>query len=239
MTSKTSLATGVPALTRGHFRSLELLENTPAARETLHRYERALGSPVYLRPTDKGLTVISLDVAPLAMVGVGPTKGSCSLTVMPPSEAEVSASVAGYRTKVAAMKRRSPEERYIIGRIRTALGAALQLDEGLLFLHQEWRFTSAGKLDLLALDQNTGQLVVIEAKQSEALALDLRTAQQGRTYVDLLTASWADYVVFFQRLASALSHIYQRTVPPSLDPSLAPRSEVWWPGGSRRTSPGG
>ena len=70
--------------------------------------------------------------------------------------------------QMATTKRRSPEERYVISRIRSAVGAGLQFDKGLLFVHQEWRFTNAGKLDVLALDQTTGQLVVIEVKQSYA-----------------------------------------------------------------------
>jgi hypothetical protein len=51
---------GAP-LRRGHWRALELLEDTRGVLDTLARFEHALGHPVYLRPTDRGLTVISLD----------------------------------------------------------------------------------------------------------------------------------------------------------------------------------
>ena len=227
-------AASASTLTRGHFRSLELLEDTLAARETLVRYERALGAPVYLRPTDKGLTVISLEPKPRAMVGVGPASGGCNLTALPPSEDRVASAVAGYRAKVAGMKRRSPEERYVIERFRRAVGSGLQLDRDLLFLHQEWRFRSAGKLDVLALDQTAGQLVVIEVKQSEALALDPATAAQGYAYVDRLTAAWDEHIAYIQRLACALAGIYELRSMPSITAKHPPRVEVWWPGGSRR-----
>jgi hypothetical protein len=237
----TSIAPASPTnplpLTRGHWRSLELLENTDAVLQTLRLYERVLGSPVYLRPTDKGLTVLSLDTTPLAMVGVGPSGGGCCVTTLPPSEAQVAAAVAAYRTKVAAMTRRSAEERYVVGRIRAALESRLQLGDGLRFLHQEWRFTTGGKLDLLAIDCSSGHLVVVEVKSTEGKALDAGTLGQAITYADLLTASWPEYAAYFRRLTIALARIYDPSAPGQvISDQTPPRCEVWWPGGRCRAS---
>jgi HNH endonuclease/RuvA, C-terminal domain len=46
-------SSATPLLRPGHWRSLELLENTQAALDTLARYEQALGHPVYLRLTPR------------------------------------------------------------------------------------------------------------------------------------------------------------------------------------------
>lgn len=237
----TTLAPAAPEaptpLTRGHWRALELLENTEAVLQTLQRYQQALGSPVYLRPTDQGLTVISLDSAPQAMVGVGPRGGGCSLSALPPSEAQVAAAVTAYREKLAGMKRRSSEERYVIGRIRSALENGLRLGNGLRFLHQEWRFSTQGKLDVLAIEEATGRLVVIEAKESESKALHAATLEQATAYESVLTACWPEYLGYFRRLATALGRIYAPTdAVPSISEDASLRTEVWWPGGRRRAS---
>jgi|GEM_PF-398448 len=222
----------------GHRRSLELLENTGGAVETLAMYERATGHPVYLRPTDRGLTVMSLDPETKAMVGVGPA-GDCSLQVVPPTSADVEAAARAFRDKAGAMKRDSAEEeRYVIARIRAALANGLALDDDLVFLHQEWRFPSGDKIDVLALDVRTGQLVVIEAKKSEAAALRERdgegrtAAEQAAEYVAQLVAHASECMPFFQRLASAMSRIYRPSAEElRVEASLPPRWEVWWPEG--------
>jgi hypothetical protein len=220
----------------GQWRSLELLEDTPAVLRTLGMYEHALGCPVYLRPVERGVTVMSLDSESPAMVGVGPS-GGCCIGGLPPSESAVEAAVHACRIKMAGMKRRSIEEKYVLSRIRAALGSGLALGDGLLFLHQEWRFTTAAKADVLALDEQTGQLVVIEAKQSEAKALDPLTAEQGEGYVALLRACWADYLPYFQRLAAALARVYRPDLrAPMLAANSTPRWEAWWPGGRKPRS---
>jgi hypothetical protein len=203
--------------------------------ETLARYEQALGHPVYLRPTAKGLTVMSLDPSTPAMVGVGGAD-DCCITALPSSQAVASAAVA-YRAKVAGMVRNSAEERHVIARIRAALANALELQEGLLFLHQEWRFSNQEKLDVLALDSRSGQLVVIEAKATQRAALQEcdakgRTAtQQAARYAARLLAHSVEYTPFFQRLAVALGRVYSPARQAvQIDGAALPRCELWWPG---------
>src|SRR5690606_23133015 len=60
------------AVTAGHRTSLKMLQDVDGIRVTSDLY-RELATPagVYLRPTDGGLTVISLDPECAAMVGVG------------------------------------------------------------------------------------------------------------------------------------------------------------------------
>jgi hypothetical protein len=222
-------------LRSGHWRSLELLENTEAVLDTLARYEQALGHPVYLRPTAKGLTVMSLDPSTPAMVGVGGA-GDCCISGLPPSEDSVASAVRAYRVKTAAMVRDSAEERYVIARIRAALADGLMLEDGLLFLHQEWRFPNQEKLDVLALDSSSGHLVVIEAKSTRNAALHERDAKgrtaaaQAASYAARLLAHSLECTPFFQRLAIALCRIYspaQQSV--QIEASALPTIKLWWP----------
>jgi hypothetical protein len=228
-----------PLLNNGHWHSLELLENTPAVLETLARYEQAIGHPVYLRPTAKGLTVMSLDPATSAMVGVGGAD-DCCITALPSSHDAVASAAIAYRAKVATMVRNSAEERHVIARIRAALANALELEDGLLFLHQEWRFSNREKLDVLALDWRSGKLVVIEAKSTRNAALQERdakgrtAAEQAASYAARLLTHSVECTPFFQRLAIALGRIYSPARPAvPIDGAALPRCELWWPGSSK------
>src|SRR5688500_68606 len=90
-------------LRRGHWRSLELLENTIGVLETLDLYKRETTHPVYLRPTEGGLTAMSIDPEPRSMVGVG--GASCTIEVVPPAREVVEAAGREFRAKVDAMSR--------------------------------------------------------------------------------------------------------------------------------------
>jgi hypothetical protein len=229
-------SSAAPLLNRGHWHSLELLENTPAVLDTLARYEQAIGHPVYLRPTAKGLTVMSLDPSISAMVGVGGA-GDCCINTLPPSHDAVASAALAYRAKVAAMVRDSAEERYVIARIRAALANGLELGDGLFFLHQEWRFPNRDKLDVLAFDASSGQLVVIEAKSTKNAALLERDAkgrtatEQAASYAARLLTHSIECTPFFQRLAAALGRIYSPARQAvRIDGAALPRFELWWPG---------
>lgn len=152
--SISTMTAAPPLLNPGHWRSLELLEQTSAVHQTLSRYEHAMGHPVYLRPTARGLTVLSLDPSAPAMIGVGGVE--CCIDRLPPAPAFVASATLAYRAKIEAMTRTSAEERHVIAPIREALAHGLELGGGLLFLHQEWRFPTREKLDVLAVDSRTG-----------------------------------------------------------------------------------
>ncbi len=198
-------------------------------------YERAAGHPVYLRPTNKGLTVMSLDPRTNAMVAVGPTASS-SLQVVPLTRDDVEAAARAFRAKVDSMARDSGEERYVIASIRAALAKGLALRDDLAFFHQEWRFPSSDRIDVLALDVHTGQLVVIEAKESEAEALRDRddkgrtAAEEAAQYVAQLTAHAAECMPFFQPCFRDVAHLPVlrrraacRSVTPASVEDLVPR----------------
>lgn len=218
-------------LTDGHWKTLALLEDTALVGASLTAYREQLGHPVYLRPTDKGLTVISLDPTNRAMVGVGGK--NCSLRTLPPSDESISAAVALYRAKVAAMTRESVEERFVLSRIRAALADALRLRKDLLFLHQELRFASSKKIDVLAVDPTCGRLVVIEAKESDVAVRRDNAASQAAGYCDQLTAYAEELFPFFSRLLTALARIYGASESIALNPELRPRWEIWWPRGTQ------
>ncbi len=227
-----------PLLRRGHWSSLALLEDARAVRGTLTAYESAIGHPVYLRPTDDGLTVISLDPAAPAMVGVGGSyNGACCIGALPPTASAVEAAARDYRAKIAGMTRRSVEERFVLTRIRRALGDGLRLRDDLLFLHQEWRFPGLDKIDILAIDVEHGHLVVVEAKKSEAAATrdrdkKGRTAnEQAAAYAAQIALHAGDCSPFLVRLAAALAGVYRNGEGMPFDPNLPPRWEVWWPDG--------
>ena len=225
-------------LRAGHWASLALLEHTPAVRETLNAYERAIGHPVYLRPTDGGLTVMSLDPGVPAVVGVGGSGHGACIGALPPTASSVEAAARDYRAKVAGMGRRSVEEQFVVARIRRALGNWLRLRDDLLFLHQEWRFPSSDKIDILAIDTASAQLVVVEAKKSEAAATRDRdrkgrtASEQAAEYVAQLELHASECSPFFLRLAAALAGVYRNGESMLFDPRLPPRWEVWWPDGS-------
>jgi hypothetical protein len=163
-----------------------MLRQTPAVLDTLALY-REIVTPagVYLRPTARGLTVISLDPACDSMIGVGARDSAESyLGAIPPTRGQVEHAAEGYRAKLASLSRGSAEERFALSCIRAALEERLGLQrEPLIFVCQEWRI-GAGKIDLLALEPNTGRLVVVELKssQSEARA----AARQAQCYADAL-----------------------------------------------------
>lgn len=215
----------------GHWKALALLEDVPSVRETLSTYRAELGHDVYLRPTDQGLTVISLDPANRAMVGVGGTK--CTLNTLPPSAERVRANAVLYRAKVAAMKRESIEERFVLSRIRSALSDALRLRNDLVFLHQELRFSNAHKIDVLAIDAATGQLVVVEAKESDAAVRRDDAAGQAQAYCEQLTEHADELFPFFTRLFMALARVYNAPPTIALNRALPARWEIWWPRGTR------
>ncbi|MEO8179440.1 MAG: hypothetical protein ABI895_11475 [Deltaproteobacteria bacterium] len=178
---------------------------------------------------------MSLDPSTPAMVGVGDAD-DCCINALPSNQDAIASAAFAYRAKVAAMVRDSAEERYVIGRIRAALANGLELGNGLLFLHQEWRFPNQEKLDVLALDSSSGHLVVIEAKSTKNAALQERdargrtAAEQAASYAARLLAHSVECTPFFQRLAIALGRIYSPTRQAiHIDGAALPRCELWWP----------
>jgi hypothetical protein len=206
----TRVGSPAPAVRAGHVRALEMIENLSAFKETIALYEAHLGNGnVYFRPTEKGLTVMSLDHEGCAsMIGVsGRNTGDEYLDGIPPSAQQVAIAYAGYCSKRDSLQRRSEEERFALRCIRHALGNGLRLpNTDWYFIHQEWRFPSGldvGKLDLLAVDAANRRLVVIELKDSEGKSLtrDRRgrtAAEQAATYADLFVERRTELYPFFR-----------------------------------------
>jgi hypothetical protein len=224
-----------PVVRQGHLRSLALLEDTRTARRVLDDYEGAIGHPVYLRPTDGGLTVMSLDPSNPDMVGVG-ERGDCCISALP-GRAEVDASARDYRKKLATVRAHSKENRYVTGLVRKALADGLRLRADLFFLHQQWLLRGSDVIDILAVEAPSGQLVVVEAKRGEAEAKWKRdtkgrlAVEQAQGYVAHVESHAKEFFPFLKRLAVALSLLYRGGEPVLIDPDLPPRWEVWWPDG--------
>jgi hypothetical protein len=229
------------AIRVGHERTVLLLEDVASYRQTLHLYREVLGHGVYLRPTDAGLTVISLDhETDASMVGVGMDQRQHCLQQLPPTAAAVRAAYAGYLKKLIRMKRSSKEERFALELLSNALEGDLSLPiTGVYLVHQEWRFPEGGRLDILGVDPVRSQLVVIELKSSGQAAQKPEAKKVGNAlaqaedYADRLFRLRQVFYPFFQRLARAMARAHG--APPAmvgveLDPQLRPRAEVLWPG---------
>jgi hypothetical protein len=133
-------------VTDGHRDAVAMLAETSAARQTLALYRAHIPSGVYLRPTDAGLTVISLDAeACRSVLGVGSGSRQYTLSHLPPAAATVKAAHVGYLANRDALTKKKIEEQFALRCIRQALANELRLPQsGWSFLHQEWRFPGSG-----------------------------------------------------------------------------------------------
>jgi hypothetical protein len=232
----------VPALRRGHIAALEQLERHESYRDTLSAYDRHLGPrSVYLRPTNQGLVVLSLDhEACRSMIGVGAIGTSQHVvTELPPRADFVARGVEGYLEKRACAKRVSEEERFALRLISHAFSQGLRLpNSDSYFVHQEWRFSARSRIDLLAVNPETGRLLVIELKRScaEGKRTDTRKGgdamAQARSYAAALHRDRTELYPYFERLARALARVHSG--PPSmqslrLDAKHVPDVQVMFP----------
>ena len=224
-----------PTVRRGHWAALEQLELPDAYAQTRAMYRELLGTDVYLRPTDSGFTVLSLDSTTCdSMIGVGSRGGNeHSLRRLPPERHQVEAACAGYHDKRSSLKRASAEERYALRLIQAALSNGLGVPRpNTYFVTQEWRLPSGKKLDLLCVDPLGRRLVVVELKADEATARSSGAAE-ARQYAEEIHQHRAELYPFFQRLARTLARHHHAPAllhNLELDPNLPPQSAVSWPG---------
>ncbi len=203
-----ALSLQMPPLVAGHVRAVELLEQTAAVRETVELYGHHLGHDVYLRPTGQGLTVLSLDPAASAMVGVG------TLTALMPSRDMVERQLSEYRTTLRAMRRASLEEQFSVRWLEQALRNGLALPgTDLHLVCQEWRFPlhprGSAKLDVLAVDLRQQRLAVIELKsRATSAGVEGTPQQQADRYARWLHDGRQFFTPFFERLGRALAVAY-------------------------------
>lgn len=231
------------AVRGGHREALRLLQDTKSVQVALRLYRDAIGAPVYLRVTDRGLTVISLDHAQCkSMIGVGPRHPKMEyLTRLPPSPEYVQQAAHGYILKRDTLARESNEEQFALECICHAFEHSLQLPNSTLyFVHQEWRMpTESGgdKLDLLAVDIKANELVVVELKSSLAKTHQRNkhgrdASEQAQHYASIIHANRLEFYPFFQELAQATAEVWggpteMKTL--ELSPDHVPRCEVWTP----------
>ena len=236
-------AVGRSVVSEGHLHALSQIEEGTSYNTTRDLYRAQNGLEVYLRPTDSGFTVLSLDAERCAsMVGVGARESHQHRLVNLSADPElVRAAVVGYGTKIASLGRASDEERYALALVRGALSSSLRLPRlDTYFIHQEWRLPDGNKIDLLGVEPSSGRLVVIELKASEAGARksDPRKGgdawAQSQSYADTLYRYRDRLYPFFERLGRALArHHGSPPEMPSLrlDPAHLPLACVSWPGG--------
>ena len=227
----------VPAVRPGHWRSLRMLKDHQAHRSTIDAYAREMqGIPVYLRPTDDGLTVLSLDYTRCtSMIGVGTrrTEEHKLRGDLPPSEDKIRQAVEGYQDKVNSLKRVSREEQFALRIMRQAYDRGLAMGtSGLYFVAQEWKLPSGVRLDILAVRPEQGRLVVVELKSDERAARE-SADEQGRGYAQEIHAYRRELYPFFQRLARAMAKVHGAEAGMDevvLDEGVEPEVVVAWPG---------
>ena len=231
------------AVKRGHRGALRLLQDTVAAQATLSLYQDAISAPVYLRVTDRGLTVISLDHAQCkSMIGVGPRDKKMEyLARLPPSRDYVQQATEGYIQKRDTLARESHEEQFALECINHALQNGLKLPGSpLYFVHQEWRMptgTGGGKLDILAVDAKANELVVVELKSSRAKTYQRDkhgrdAGEQAMHYASVVHANRGELYPFLRELVQATAEVWDgpsEMKALELAPDHAPRCEVWTP----------
>jgi len=235
-----------PALREGHYRALEQVEDPVAYDTTRQLYaERIGGHGVYLRPTDSGFTVVSLDFercGTIVAVGAEGTQQH-SLRRLPPDARRVARACEGYEAKLAASTRVSAVDRFSLAIVARALAEDLSLPRaGTYFVCQGWRFPEGGTVDLVGVEPASGRLLVVVLKGSRAESRkedqdkggDARA--QATLYADRLYRDRRELYPFFERLARAMAqhHGGPRSLRNlRLDPGRKPRCAVWWPEGSR------
>lgn len=242
LTSMTS-SNSFSAINRRHWRALEQIEDTDLYTTTRALYREALGgTDVFLRPTSKGFTVLSLDADHCrSMIGVGArsSKKQHVLPAMPPDPAKVQLAVEGYEAKRDSLGRCSLEETYSLRLVASALEDGLSLGP-FYFITQEWRLPSGRKIDILCADPEGQCLVVVELKDSEKEAFLVERSKvgnawdQARAYAEEIYEHRGEFYPFFQRLGRALARHHgapARMRDLTLDLGKSPRCAVSWPGG--------
>lgn len=227
-------------VTRGHLRSLEQLERRSDYLETRALYAAHIPAGVYLRPTNRGFTVVSLDAAACEkMVGVGGSPKTCTLGSLPPARAVVADAIARYREKLPTLERGRPEDLFSLRVVARALDGDLELPHaGLYFVHQEWRLPGL-RIDLVAVDPRRGRFSTVELKATQRHA-ERADAKKGGTalaqaerYARALHERRTELYPYFERLARALAchHGGPRQMQElRVDPEHVPDACVAWPG---------
>ncbi|HEC08122.1 MAG TPA: hypothetical protein ENI86_00985, partial [Acidimicrobiales bacterium] len=106
-TPHASEPTAQSPVTPGHRRSLALLQQTDELTQAINIYRQALGGiEVYLRPTDRGLTVIPLHLGTPKFIGAG------SINSLPVDADEVAGHVDEFHKKLAGARGAKPEEQF-------------------------------------------------------------------------------------------------------------------------------
>ena len=225
------------AVRPGHRQSLRMLEDHQAHRSTIDAYAREMqGIPVYLRPTDDGLTVLSLDYTLCtSMIGVGTdgTKEHKLRGDLPPSQAEIRQAVAGYWDKANSLQRASAKEQFALTIVRQAYDRGLAMGtSGLYFVAHGWRLPSGVRLGILAVRPKQGRLVVVELKSDERAARE-SADEHGRGYAQEIYAYRQELYPFFQRLARAMAWVHGAGAGMDgveLDEGVEPEVVAAWPG---------
>jgi hypothetical protein len=232
-----SRAVSASVVRRGHYATLEYMAS-PEFCEVKALFESypEIGG-VYFRPTDKGVTVCSLDASgqkPLIGVGRDPNLSCWS------SSAQVAQQMS---ERIQALKEKqanasaSREKQFEALLIRQAQGDHLRLPgfpERLRFIHSQWRMDRAAGgtaqlTDLIAVDLPSGRMVLIELKA----APDYSAVQQVQQYLAYFQDHGDELKPFFARVARVMGALYGSVELAALaaveDPVV---TMVAWPGAS-------
>ena len=228
---------GQRVIREGHWKALEQLRDGKAYEETRELYREELGGiDVFLCPTEKGLTIFSLDFENCpSRIGVGADDNQCTLSKLPPDPKAVKHAVKGYEAKRVSMTRSSIEERYGMRLIAKALSKGLLLDadpDPGYIIAMEWRLSSGQRIDILCADPKQECLVVIELKRRKTGS---SAWGQAQSYADRIYEDRQELYPFFEQLGRTLAQNHGAPAELrnlNLDLKRRPRVLVSWPGGN-------
>lgn len=228
-----------PAVRAGHREAVRWM-GSPAFLELKALHDRVLGpAALHYRPAEAGVVLVSLDPDAPCSVGfrtdddddaheLGPTTAVLDADAL-------AARQAAHRAWLGGLVRSSKEERAVAAWVRRALTDGLRapgLAPAWRFVASEWRLVDergAGqKLDLVLVNAETGDLGLIEAKESPNRRAE--AVEQVEEYGRLWRRDEAELTPFFSDLIRALWSLYgvDDVACPTLS-DAAPELFVAWP----------
>jgi len=197
----------------GHYATLDYMASQ-RFREVKALFENLpeIGG-VYLRPTDKGVTVVDLDpTSPKPRIGVGADPYLACGTTAAQLALTMPQRIAYLREVRARQAGPSCENQFEARLIRDAQANHLRLPgfpERLRFIHSQWRIDPAAGgtaqlTDLIAVDLPSRRLVIIELKATE----DYSAVQQVQQYLGYFQRNGGELRPFFARVAQVMGALY-------------------------------
>lgn len=235
-----------PAVREGHRHSVKWMGSGPFARlKSLHDEVLGSGTVVY-HATDSGVVMISLAKDAPCFVGFRSSAEDEAYLLTPTADVPTREALAARQRMhgqwLQTLERGSAEERAVAVWLRFALQNELRAtgfgpeiegddDEDWRFLAHEWRLVGEGgrglKVDLVMLNQATGGIGLVEAKESRRGVRDAIRQVEG--YGQVWRQDHQQLATFFKDLARSTWSLYGVAEEPPEISDDPPELFVAWP----------